>query len=781
METEYLATLETIQRRVIWLSTLMIHHANHLRPNPDGAKIGGHQASSASIAAILTALYFHYLRPGDHVAVKPQAAPAFHALQYLLGQLPRDYLTQLRAFQGLQAYPSRTKDPDHVDFSTGSVGLGAVAPIFAGHAHRYAKAHFGTVNSNRFVAIVGDGELDEGSVWEAILDEALGGLNNLLLIVDLNRQSLDRVVPGIRAERLKRLFEDNGWQVLEVKYGRKLIALFERPYGRLLHQRIDSMSNEEYQALIRLPGDQLRPRLMQVAGLKSHEIEEIVQGVSDEDLPGLLANLAGHDMSELVSILDKVDQSPPRPTILFAYTIKGWGLPFAGHPLNHSMLVPSDKVDNVRDALGVKEGTDWDLFPPDSPEGKLCTQVAERLYSSPLPAPALVDPTSIPQEVDILTDGLTSTQDTFGRLLVRLAELPALKGRIVTASPDVAFSTNLSGWINKVGVFTPQEEPDYETEMYRLLQWKRSPAGQHIELGISEMNLFMLLGMLGLSAELCGQQLLPIGTVYDPFVCRGLDALIYALYSGAKFIFVGTPSGVSLAPEGGAHQSTITPSLGLELPLLNAYEPTFAKELGWILLEALRECCDREQGHSTYLRLSTKVIDQALLNPALQRLGPETLRKQVLAGGYRLLDWKADAVEGSLLPHQPLVQLAATGVMIPEVVAAAHTLQKEGVAVNVLNLVSPRRLFEHWQANRSTAQALAWLLPPSERHAPIITVQDGASHTLAWLGSIYGATVFPLGVDTFGQSGTRDDLYQHYGIRTEAIVEAAFAALDLSS
>src|SRR6476646_8616578 len=187
--------LERIQQRVLWLATRMIHEANHIRASADQTKVGGHQASSASVVSIMTALYFgDWLRAGDRVSVKPHASPVFHAIQYLLGNLDRRYLTTLREFGGLQAYPSRTKDPDPVDFSTGSVGLGAVAPLFASLAHRYSREHFSAVTSNRFVALRGDAELDEGNVWEALIEEALAHVGNVLWIVDLNRQSLDRVI-----------------------------------------------------------------------------------------------------------------------------------------------------------------------------------------------------------------------------------------------------------------------------------------------------------------------------------------------------------------------------------------------------------------------------------------------------------------------------------------------------------------------------------------------------------------------------------------------------------
>ncbi|RMD82666.1 MAG: pyruvate dehydrogenase, partial [Chloroflexi bacterium] len=509
-------------------------------------------------------------------------------------------LTQLRAFGGLQAYPSRTKDPDPPDFSTGSVGLGAVAPAFAALSAQYAASHFNRPATQRFISLVGDAELDEGNVWEAVIDPALANLDNLLWIVDLNRQSLDRVVPGIRAAHLKRLFAESGWRVLEAKYGCRLQTLFAQPGGDALRTRIDEMSNEEYQALIRLPGPELRPRLIN----GDERLARLLATVPDEELPATLANLGGHDVMELLKTLAAADAEPRRPTIIFAYTIKGWGLPIAGNPLNHSMLLTPEQIEGLREQLGIAPGHEWDRLPPDSPGGRLCAEAAARLYGiSAQPEPTVTIP--LPDEIAVPTAGMISTQDTFGRFLVRVADIAGLRERIVTASPDVSVSTNLAGWINKTGVFARREEPDFETEAYRILRWRRWPGGQHIELGISEMNLFMLLGMFGLSRDLIGEPLIPIGTVYDPFVCRGLDAFIYGLYSGARFIVVGTPSGITLSPEGGAHQSSVTASLGIELPNLASFEPCFALETAWLLHEALRLCID-PNGSASYLRLSTR-------------------------------------------------------------------------------------------------------------------------------------------------------------------------------
>ena len=791
LSSEYLETLNRIQDRILWLSMRIVHEANSVRPTRDGVKVGGHQASSASMVTIMTALYFHLLKHGDRVSVKPHASPVFHAIQYLLGQLPREYLTTLRAYGGLQAYPSRTKDPDPVDFSTGSVGLGAVAPAFAALTHHYAQMHFGDVASNRFIAIIGDAELDEGNVWEAIFNDWMAELGNTIWIVDLNRQSLDRVIPGIRAGTLKSMFDQWGWNVLEAKYGRKLQSLFAQKHGELVRKRIDDMSNEEYQLLVRLPGEELRRRFVTVNGHKDTHLEELLASISDEALPGVIGNLGGHDLAEMIGVLEEADATADRPTVIFAYTIKGWRLPIAGDPHNHSKLLSGEEMSALAEQLSVPANDEWAAFESDSEAGALCQAIARQLYpgagdnvtdAAKRNVPIGLSAQEVPESVPTRMHGMLSTQQSFGQILISMSRNPALAPRLVTTSPDVSTSTNLSGWIAKQGVFSLTEGEIYELEENRGLSWRYGPEGQHIELGISEMNLFMMLAMLGLSAELTGQQLIPIGTVYDPFVLRGLDSFIYGLYANARFIVVGTPSGVSLAPEGGAHQSTVTPSLCAELPNLNSYEPCFAQELVWIMLDAVRQCCRDIEGRATYLRLSTKPVDQSLLEPAMTRLGEPELRRQVLEGGYRLLDWQTATPEAD---PRSLVHIATTGIMLPEAMEAAAMLQAEGIAVNVLNLTSPRRLYENWRAaqwgrrpERTPSRLLSWLIPPHERQAPIVTVQDGASHNLAWLGSLFGSYLIPLGVDDFGQSGTPADLYRHFEIDSQAIFETALVALN---
>ncbi|MSQ26825.1 MAG: pyruvate dehydrogenase [Dehalococcoidia bacterium] len=775
----------------------MVHEANNVRHSVDKSKVGGHQASSASMVGILTALYFSWLRNGDRVAVKPHASPVFHAIQYLLGNLDRSYLSQLRAFGGLQSYPSRTKDPDPVDFSTGSEGMGPAATLFAAITDRYVESRFRSEASprRRFVAVLGDAELDEGNIWEAVADETVRNTNlgNVLWIIDLNRQSLDRVIPGIKVRETEARFGAEGWRVLEAKCGRRLQAAYAGPGGVALQHRIDDMSNEEYQALLRLAGGEARERLISGAPTGVRDaLTRSIAATPDDGLVGLLSDLAGHDIAELLSCFDAAGEDSNRPAVVFAYTVKGWGLPIAGNPLNHSMLLSQDQIDLLRPKLGIDPHDEWAPFPTGSPEDRICREAAARLYG-PGPTGNARDPlpvtdADIPETIPGRVAGEISTQEAFGNAMVSLSRIEGpLAQRIVTTSPDVSTSTNLGGWINRTGVWAEHPTEATDPETLRLLRWAPGPKGQHVELGISEMNLFMLLGQLGLSRELNGELLFPVGTVYDCFVCRGLDALIYSVYSGSKFVFAGTPAGVSLSPEGGAHQSSVTVSLGMELPNLQLYEPAFQRETEWTLLEGLRRCADRETGLSTYLRLSTKPIDQALMAPALSRLGEAEVRRQTLLGGYRLLDARLDA---GLPEPAPSVLLATAGPVIPETLEAARRLHGEGVGATVLNLTSAGRLYSAWRASQSDAIRsgvaagdpghLSVLIPPEDRGAPIVPVLDGASHALAFLGSVFGQRVTPLGVDAFGQSGTRPDLYHYMGIDPDHIVNAALLALTLA-
>ncbi len=755
-----LAVLERIQRKVLWLSAFMVHHANAPRAGAAATKVGGHQASSASAVSLLTALYFKALGPDDLVAVKAHAAPAFYACQYLRGRLPRAVLAELRSFGGLQAYPSRRKNPEVVDLSTGSMGLGAVQATFHALGARYLADHFGTPPPRRIVVMVGDAELDEGNVWEALAEETVARLGRVLWLVDVNRQALDRIIPEARTRQLARMFAACGWRVSELRWGRKLRALFGAPGGERLEQRLEAMSNAEYQRLLRQPSGAVRKALVAGAdGRADAALDRLLGTLGDVELQDLVADTGGHDLALILEALAGASLEADRPTVILAHTIKGWGLPLAADPLNHTALMTEAQVGELRASLGIAPGAEWDGFPPESEEAALIGRLPP-LFSAPRPA---AQP-AVPAEVDETYPAECSTQEAFGRVLGALARSDA-SAALVTVSADVAVTTHLAGWINRKGIYFPEARSSPFADVAQPVQWRESPAGQHIELGIAEHNLFLLLGALGLARELSGVTLLPIGTLYDPFVTRGLDALYHALYSGARFVVAATPSGVSLAPEGGAHQSVITPGIGVALPAIAYFEPAFAREVEWILLDALRGLADRT-GESLYLRLTTKPVDQALAP-----LASDEYRARVLKGAYRLVDARG---EPGWDPETTAVSLFAAGAMVPEAVEASRRLSEAGALASVFVVTSPDRLY---RGLREPRPYLEELVGGDEEGVPIVSVHDGHSHGLAFLGGALGVPQQALGVDDFGQSGTRADLYGHYGIDAAAIARAALLLL----
>src|SRR3954451_20129791 len=365
-DTERDRALRQIEDRVLWLATSIVDHANRLRPNPSGLKVGGHQASSASMVSIMTALWLEELTAQDRVSVKPHASPVLHALEYLLGRLDASYLPRLREFGGLQSYPSRLKDPVPADYSTGSVGIGATAPIWGALARRYVNTQLGAGGTGRQWSLVGDAELDEGAVWEAVLDPMVAELGEVNWIVDLNRQSLDRVVPTFGAPRLSGMFTAAGWQVLTVKYGRLLEELFTRDGGPALRDRIDEMSNAEYQRMLRRTPAELREQLPG-SGPGAAAISALIDGVPDDDLLAAIRNLGGHDLAALREAFDRIDDT--RPTVVIAYTLKGYGLAIEGHPQNHSALLTEAQLEELAGRLGVDPAQPWARFEPGSPAG----------------------------------------------------------------------------------------------------------------------------------------------------------------------------------------------------------------------------------------------------------------------------------------------------------------------------------------------------------------------------------------------------------------------------
>jgi len=770
-DAEVLANLRALERKVLWLSSWMIHHANHIRPSRDGLKVGGHQASCASLATLMTALYFQVLRPEDRVAVKPHASPVYHSIQYLMGRQSRDKLKAFRALGGAQSYPSRTKDRDDVDFSTGSVGLGVAVTAFAALVQDYVRLK-GMVPAERpigrMIALMGDAELDEGNVFEAMLEGWKHDIGNTWWIVDYNRQSLDAVITDRLFARVGDVFRTTGWEVTTLKYGKLLQNVFKRRGGDALRQWIDDCPNSLYSALAYKGGPSWREHIKRDLG-STAGIKQVLDEHDDEAFHTLMTNLAGHDIESVLEAFAAADDD--RAHCFIAYTIKGRGLPFEGHKDNHAGLMSPEQMATYQQAEGIATGEEWE---PLAGLGARTDDVRRFIAAAPFAqggarkfaAPVVSVPTNLP----VPKAPAMATQEAFGRILSELARGDSeLADRIVTASPDVTVSTNLGAWVNRRGIFDRHDREDTfrQEKVVSAQRWAMSQQGQHIELGIAENNLFLLLSAFGLAGPLFGARVLPIGTLYDPFIMRGLDALNYACYQDARFMVVATPSGVSLAPEGGAHQSLITPLIGLGQDQLAAFEPAYVDELGVIMRWGFQHM-QADEGGSVYLRLSTRTLKQP------KRELDDDLRTGILDGGYWQVPPAADAE----------LALAYCGAVAPEVEAAHRAILEDIPGAGLLAVPSLERLHRGWLAalgararGESVApSAIERLLSRLAPSAALITVQDAHPAALSWLGAVARHRVHPLGVDRFGQSGDIPDLYRVYGIDTDAILDACAAA-----
>lgn len=777
-ESRRVHILKQLERKLLWLSAWMVHNANHIRPNRDGLKVGGHQASCASCISIMSALYFDIARSQDRIAVKPHAGPVFHAINYLFNRQTPEKMQGLRQMGGVQPYPSRTKDGPEVDFSTGSVGLGVAMTSFSSLMADYTRLHgMGRTDlpPGRHIAICGDAELDEGNIYEALLEGWKHDVRNVWWVVDYNRQSLDSVVPDRLFGRIEGLFRDMGWNCVTIKYGRKLEAAFARDGGEELRAWIDDCPNSLYSALTFQGGAAWRAALL--SDLGRSKARTIIDELNDDELATLMNNLGGHDIETMIEAMRQADAEGDQPTCFIAYTIKGMGLPFAGHKDNHAGMMTREQMEQFRRDMNVRPGHEWDKFEGlDVPEAELEAFLRDCPFGTPLTpegrrlsAPVVTVPAALPTPK--LTGRKMSTQGGFGDILAEIGrgngEFRELAAHIMTSSPDVTVSTNLGPWVNRRGIFDRHTRNDVfrDSKLASAQRWGMSPKGQHVELGIAEQNLFLLLGAAGLAPAMTGARVLPIGTVYDPFVNRGLDALIYACYQDARFLLISTPSGLTLAPEGGQHQSVNTPLIGMAADRLASFEPAYVDELAVLLRHAF-DWMQRPDGSAVWLRLSTRGLEQKE-----RRLDPEA----VIAGGH----WVVPPAEGAR------IALAYQGPIAPEAEAAFEVLREEELGAGLLALTSPDRLHAGWldagrarrRGERGAMSHVERLLAPLAPGAALVTVLDGHPATHAWLGSVRGQRVVPLGVDHFGQSGDIPDLYREYGLDTDAILDACAAAL----
>ena len=753
-------TLQEIERKVAWLSNFIIHNANYEVVKEDDLKVGGHQASCASVVSILVILYFKILNKHDRVAIKPHASPVFHAIQYLLGNQKLENLKKFRKFGGAQAYPSMTKDYCDVDFSTGSVGLGGSMTLFSALTQDFLidNDFIKHQNIRKMISIFGDAELDEGNVYEALLEGAKHNIRNCWWIIDYNRQSLDGIIQENLFEKIIKLFELMDWNVVILKYGKKLEELKKHEGGQEILNWIDDCPNELFSALTFQGGSEWRKTLKSKFH-KNQNVLKILDGLNNDDLHQLMTNLAGHDLYSLNEAFSE-NLTNSKPTCFICYTVKGFGLPLAGHKDNHSGIMNKKQFSEYKERMKIEDGNEWekheglkihikqfDSFLTNNPFYKQSTKLLDQKIII-----------SKPKRINFKIK--TSTQEAFGNLLHEIGKgKESYANRIVTTSPDVTVSTNLGSWVNQRNIFRHQIKDDLFTKknVFSAQKWKYSQNGQHIELGIAENNLFLLLATLGISDKLFGVRLLPVGTIYDTFISRGLDALNYATYIDARFILVGTPSGVTLSHEGGAHQSVITPNIGISQPNLLYFEPSYADELTLLLMWAL-EFIQEKEGSSIYFRLSTKKISQP------KRVLSEELKSDILSGAYWL----------EQMPNTDIV-IICSGIIVEEVLKCKENLINDSISLSILLAISPDKLYRDWENSKKVSSEKSHIekkLDNITKDVPIITIIDGHSSSLSWIGSVKGHKIFPLGVNKFGQSGDLKEIYEYTNIDFKSIIDS---------
>lgn len=759
-----LETLALLEKKVLWLASYMIHHANHIRTSRDGLKVGGHQTSSASCASILTALYFHTMRPEDRIAVKPHASPIMHSIMHLMGRQSLEKIQNFRGYGGVQSYPSITKDTTDVDFSTGSVGMGVAATLFNTLTQDYMVDHgFQEASSmGRMIALAGDAEFDEGNIFEGLLEGWKHKVRNLWWIIDYNRQSLDGVVDDALFERISGVFESLGWKVSSLKYGKKLLAAQDGPAGEAILNWIDSCPNQLYSALTYQGGAEWRSHLaLDLAGASG--IKEFLDSHDNISLADVMTNLGGHDLETLTEAFGAANSDQPHCFI--AYTVKGKGLPLAGHKDNHAGMMSPGQMKEFQESQGVPIGAEWDKFGGMEKESSRLQHFIDNCAYQKRKKVASAAKFHIPA-IPAPRDEKLSTQEAFGKIMFDLGKSDTdLASRIITTSPDVTSSTNLGPWVNRRKLYSREKVTDVFKDKHipSTQIWRKDPSGQHLELGIAENNLFSLLGQLGLTYRNFGERLFPVGTLYDPFIARGLDALNYAAYQGARFMLIGTPSGITLGPEGGAHQSIGTPLIGISQPNLTSVEPAYADELA-ILMEWAFDHMQQDNGSSVYFRLSSRKVEQ------LPRSIGALDKEDIIKGAYWLRSPSPSTREA----------IVYTGAIAPEVMRTVQELLADNKDIAVLAVTSSDRLYSDWTTARRKSKIerepqtshVEKLMGQLARDCEIVTVCDAHPLSLSWIGSIQGNPVVPLGVEAFGQTGDLPDLYEHFMLDSAAIVAA---------
>jgi pyruvate dehydrogenase E1 component len=785
---------------------------------------------------------------------------AFHHLLRLFGREDGSWLSddeakgvmrRLRQFPGeegelvFQSYHARS-DPDSFHFlPSGSVGIPPVVSVYLALAHRYMVDHGRDVPKDpHFWSLIGDSEFREGSLLEAMPDAAERLLGNVTWIIDYNRQNLDgtripneKGLHGRDCERIQKTAEANGWDVIQVRHGSFREEVFARPGGHALQELLETtLTDYEYQlALFKRDAFLIRALVKQ----HSKRASDFCKELSDEDLLRVFTDVGGHDIGKMIEALRRAKEDPLRPCLVVAHTIKGWGLECYADPSNHSALPEQAEVVKLLEERGLSREDPYAHFAADTEEARHLARRGERFRDRiaknrrfrrekrAAARRAVEEAGGLPASlsIDLALYPLVHTQWMWGQIAAKLVRISthdeggpgvgsaqkkaltedetrwaSVAKYVLTMSPDVGTSTNIAPVLDR-RVYGPGSGEPHETTEFKArhpeLMSHSDPWTRHIRFEIAEANCMSAAGAFGKMAHYTGYPCFPIMTVYDFFIKRALDQLYYNLYWGSEFVLIGTPSGVTLSPEGAQHSW----KSDIQIPNLITWEPTFALEMDWILSDAIRRhMLDENEGRRGVLvRAVTRSLPQKHLLDCLRlharhRGQPDdailaAVREDCLRGAYYLIDWRG---EEGYEPGDNVVHVFSMGSPTSEAIDAAHALRERGVFANVIVVTSPELLlgilgeaddYAHLREGLSVdgdlhavptgAASEVDVVTLAGRRVPVVAVCDGEAGLLDNIGSIVGVKQLTLAVRKFSKCGRPSEVYAYQHLDRDAIVEAA--------
>ncbi|MEQ9503781.1 MAG: pyruvate dehydrogenase [Deltaproteobacteria bacterium] len=750
-----------------------------------------------------------------------------------------------------QSYHAESDPDGNVYFPSGSVGIPPVVSIYTALAYRYADDHKLRVPKDaHFWSLMGDSEFREGSLMEALPDAAERELGNVTWIVDYNRQNLDgtripnmRGIRGTDASRMERVCVANGWDVIQAQHGRKRLAAFEKEGGAVLRKVLEeAFSDFEFQMLVlRRDGSVVRERLVAL----DKKLEKALAEYRDEEVYAIFADLGGHDVAVMLDALRRSKLDPINPTLIVAHTIKGWGLESYAAPGNHNAVPKGDEVEALLESEGLDNDAPFELFAEDTEPGAFLAERRKIMREGQEAIWALKDD-NVTRFDSAVQDGLPETlgvnlkylplvhtQYVWGQLAAKIIRIgnayePIRNGNapeeplegdekrwgpaadmFLTMAPDVGTSTNINPAMDD-RIYGPEHSEDYEQALG--VADRRRPKlaphedawARHIRFEIAEANCMSAVGAFGKMHDHVGIPFLPVMTVYDFFIKRAFDQLYYNLYWGSSFICVGTPSGVTLAPEGAQHSW----KSDIGMPNVIIWEPFYSLEIDWILSDAVRRHYLRDNKNRTgvIIRAVTRAVQQPEMMKRLSKAARfegwseedilETTRKDALEGGYFLVDHRGAA---GYEPGENVVNIFSMGALGTEALAASDRLLEEGIYANVIVVTCGDLLcgnlahdtdYRHLReglgitgdlhitrANGASNGAIeirdrADLVSVAGRRVPLVALVDGEPGIVDNLGSVVGVKAEVLGVRKASKCGRPVDVYKYQGIDGDAVYDA---------